>query len=235
MTSSSSMIPLVQDATWIVIPAYREGSRLGQVIDTVLTEWPNVVVVDDGSDDETGREALTRAVWVIRHPVNLGQGAALQTGVRFALERGARFLVTFDSDGQHQVGDIPALLAPLVRQEADFALGSRFLGRAPGIPLTRKLILKLAIAFTRVLSGLRLTDAHNGLRAMSARGAAALHLSMNRMEHASQLIDQIKESGLEFVEVPVTIEYSPQSLAKGQKSLSAVRLAARLLFERITR
>lgn len=224
-----------REATWIVVAAYREAARLGGVLDTVLSGWPHVVVVDDGSDDATSREVLARSAWLVRHAVNLGQGAALQTGIRFALDRGARYLVTFDADGQHQVDDIPALLAPLEEGRADFALGSRFLGRAPGIPLTRKLMLKLAIAFTRVLSGVNLTDAHNGLRAMTARGAGALHISMNRMEHASQIIDQIKESGLPFVEVPVTIRYSAQSLAKGQTTLSAVRLAARLLLERISR
>lgn len=224
-----------RDETWIVIAAYREGGRLGSVLDAVLGAWPLVVVVDDGSDDTTAADVLSRRAWLLRHAVNLGQGAALQTGIRFALERGARFVVTFDADGQHQVEDIPALLARLHEGSADFALGSRFLGSAPGIPLTRKLMLKLAITFTRLLSGLSLTDAHNGLRAMTARGARALHISMNRMEHASQIIDQIKESGLPFVEVPVTIRYSAQSLAKGQTTLSAVRLAARLILERITR
>lgn len=219
---------------WIVIPACNEAERIGRTLDELLPDWPNVVVVDDGSRDRTAAVVLARPTWLLRHAVNLGQGAALQTGLRFALDRGAGFVVTYDADGQHRPEDIEPLLAPLRAGQCDFALGSRFLGRAPGMPWTRKLLLKLAIVFTRVLSGVRLSDAHNGLRAMTRRGAASLRITLNRMEHASQIVEQIHASGLPMVEVPVTIRYTAESLAKGQHSADALRLAGKLLIEKVT-
>src|SRR6516165_5169777 len=85
---------------WIVVPAYNEGPRLGTTLAGLCAQWPNVVVVDDGSKDDTAAVAARHGVWLLRHVVNRGQGAALQTGVDFALARGAKVLVTFDSDGQ---------------------------------------------------------------------------------------------------------------------------------------
>ena len=116
---------------------------------------------------------LKRPVWLARHAVNLGQGAALQTGIAFALERHAEYIITFDADGQHCTSDLPVLIDRLTAAGADFALGSRFLGKAQGIPWSRKLMLRMAVLFTRVFSGVALTDAHNGLRAMTRRGARA--------------------------------------------------------------
>ena len=205
------------------------------MLDDLLKVVKNVVVVDDGSRDDTAGEVLKRPVWLARHAVNLGQGASLQTGIAFALERQAEIIITFDADGQHCTSDIPVLIEHLATHDADFALGSRFLGKAPGIPLSRKLMLRMAVLFTRVLSGVALTDAHNGLRAMTRRGAEKIHITMNRMEHASEIIDQIARSGLKYVEAPVTIRYTADSLAKGQKSSDALRLGIKLLLEKVIR
>jgi glycosyltransferase involved in cell wall biosynthesis len=221
------------DSVWVVIAAYNERQRIGRVLDGLLPCVRNVVVVDDGSRDETAEEAVKRPVWLVRHPVNLGQGASLQTGIAFALEQGAQYIVTFDADGQHSSDDIPALLAALTANSADYALGSRFLGDAHGIPPMRRVVLRLAVLFTRLLSGVLLTDAHNGIRAMTRRGAQRIRITMNRMEHASEIIDQIARSGLKYVEVPVHITYTQDSLAKGQKSSAAIRLALRLILEKV--
>jgi hypothetical protein len=123
----------------------------------------------------------------------------------------------------------------LSRASADFALGSRFLGKAQGIPRSRKLMLRMAVLFTRIFSGVALTDAHNGLRAMTRRGAEKLRITMNRMGHASEIIDQIARSGLKYVEAPVTIRYTVDSLAKGQKTSQALRLGIKLLLEKVIR
>jgi len=220
---------------WIVIAAYNEASRLGHVLDGLLPAWPNIVVVDDGSSDATNEVASRQPVWVLRHLTNLGQGAALQTGIDFALLQGAAQIVTFDADGQHDPGDIDRLLAPIVRGEADFVLGSRFLGRAPGIPRSRRMLLRAAVLFTRIFSHVRVTDAHNGLRALSRRGAQAIRITMNRMEHASEILDQIRASGLAYAERPVTVRYTGATMAKGQRSWAAFRLALRLIVERIVK
>jgi glycosyltransferase involved in cell wall biosynthesis len=221
------------DDFWVVIAAYNEEKRIGRVLDGLVPAAPNIVVVDDGSADGTASEALQRPVWLLRHAVNLGQGAAIQTGITFALKRGAGYVATFDADGQHDPADLPAMLAALSLQSADFALGSRFLGQAEGIPLLRKLMLRLAVLFTWVFSGVLLTDAHNGLRVFSRRGAARLHITLNRMEHASEIVEQIAASGLKFIEVPVHIVYTSESLAKGQRGSAAVKLALKLLMEKL--
>jgi len=189
--------------------------------------------VDDGSSDGTAAEALRRPIWVIQHPMNLGQGAALQSGICFALKQGAEYIVTFDADGQHNPGDIGRLVESLILHHADYALGSRFLGTAPGIPWTRWLLLRLAVVLTRVMSGISVTDTHNGIRAMTRRGAEQIRITLDGMEHASEILEQIAASGLRLVEVPVQIRYSAGSLAKGQKGSGAFRLAAKLLVERI--
>jgi glycosyltransferase involved in cell wall biosynthesis len=172
---------------------------------------------------------------VVRHPVNLGQGAALQTGLEFALCEGADVIVTFDADGQHRAADIAGLVDALAQHGADYALGSRFLGSAVNLPPARRLLLTAATWFTRITSGLSLTDTHNGLRAMTRRGASAIRLRQNRMAHGSEILNQIAASRLKYVEVPVTIEYSAYSLAKGQKLSDALSILVDLSTQRLHR
>ncbi len=220
---------------WVVVPAYNEAGRIGQVLEDLLRVAQSVVVVDDGSHDNTAQVAAQFPVWVLRHVVNLGQGAALQTGITFALRNHAAYIATFDADGQHVPTDLLTMYRVLAAGQADYVLGSRFLGRAEGIPLTRKILLKAAVVFTWLLSGIRVTDTHNGIRMMTRRGAERINITMNRMEHASEILDQIAASGLRFVEVPVTIRYSLESLAKGQRSTAAGRMALKILAEKVTR
>jgi polyprenyl-phospho-N-acetylgalactosaminyl synthase len=226
---------LVAPSTWVVIPAYNESVRIGKVVEDVLRFVQNVVVVDDGSIDDTRAAVLKTNACVVAHPVNLGQGAALQTGIDFALARGATAIVTFDADGQHEPEDIPRLINTMEVMGVDFVLGSRFLGRAEGIPWSRKLMLRAATLFTRVLSGVRVSDTHNGLRAMTRRGAERVHLRFNRMEHASEILDQIASSRLKYIEIPVRIRYTPETLAKGQSTAAAFGLGIRFLLNRVAR
>lgn len=206
-------------AAWVVIAAFNEARAIGNVIGDLVSQGYRVIVVDDGSADATAAIAASHGATVITHPFNLGQGAALQTGLEAALLNGAEFIVTFDADGQHRASDVKRLIATLIERRAHFALGSRFLD-APAInlPPLRHLLLLAAAIFTRLTSGLAVTDAHNGLRAMTRQGAQHIHLRQNRMAHASEILDQIADCGLPYVEVPVTIEYSQYSMAKGQKS-----------------
>ena len=219
----------------IVIAAYNESRMIGAVIAELRAAGYPVIVVDDGSPDGTASAARTAGAIVVRHPVNLGQGAALQTGIEFALEQGADTIVTFDADGQHRVADIPALYKALTKNQADFALGSRALGASLNAPLSRRILLKLATWVTRLSTRMRVTDTHNGLRAMTRRGAQALKLRQNRMAHASELLQQIADSGLRYVEVPVTIQYSAYSLAKGQSLGDALTILIDLIARRVHR
>jgi glycosyltransferase involved in cell wall biosynthesis len=224
------------DDVWVVVPAYNEAERLPATLSRLQPRFPRVVVVDDGSADATAQSAMNcPGIWVLRHAINLGQGAALQTGIDFALARGARFIATFDADGQHDVEDIPSLLEPLRQGRADVALGSRFLGSTIGMPWSRRLLLKAAVLFTRLFSRVRVTDAHNGLRAFSRRGAEQIRISLNGMAHASEIIDQIRRRRLRYCEVPVTIRYSEAVLNKGQSGWNSFRIVANLTLARIFR
>ena len=220
---------------WIVIAAYNEAAAIGDVVAGLIPEYPDVVVVDDGSEDNTARIARAAGATVVVHPVNLGQGAALQTGIVFALRNDAKSIVTFDADGQHRVEDISRLLEALERSGADVALGSRFLGTALDMPSSRRTLLKAATLFTRLTTGLALTDAHNGLRAFRRKAAEKIKLRQNRMAHASEILEQIAANRLSYVEVPVTIVYSAYSLAKGQKATNAITILADLLAGRLHR
>jgi glycosyltransferase involved in cell wall biosynthesis len=209
---------------FIVMPAYNEARVIGPIVRAVRARYPDVIVVDDGSTDETAREAQDAGALVARHVLNRGQGAALQTGITLALGRGADVVVTFDSDGQHRIEEIERLVEPVSTGRADVALGSRFQGAADRIPPLRRFVLRCATRFTRLVSGIEVTDAHNGLRAFSRHGAEAIEITLDRMAHASELIDQIGEKKLRVVEVPVTIHYTDYSLAKGQGAGGALRI-----------
>ena len=202
---------------WVVIAAYNEVGVIARVVGEVRRCGYTVLLIDDGSTDATAATAEKAGAVVIRHPVNLGQGAALQTGIEYALREGADVIVTFDADGQHRVADIDVLIDAMAKHNVDFVFGSRVLGGAINLPPTRRLLLKAATWFTRTTSGLSVTDTHNGLRAMTQRGAGAIRLRQNRMAHASEFLNQVSASRLKYIEVPVTIEYSAYSLAKGQK------------------
>jgi glycosyltransferase involved in cell wall biosynthesis len=206
---------------WVVIAAYNEASVIARVVGDVARRGYAVVVVDDGSVDGTADRATAVAA-VVRHPVNLGQGAALQTGIDFALARGAERIVTFDADGQHRMEDLPALVGAL--DDADIALGSRFLGGVEGATRGRRAMLRVATAVSNRLAGLPLTDAHCGLRAFRASIAPKLRITQDRMAHASELLDKIAASGARWVEVPVTIRYTDHSRAKGQGAIQGVRI-----------
>lgn len=225
MTRSSSNI-------WIIIAAYNEEKRLGETLRDVCPLYENVVVVDDGSTDGTAAVAQAYPVWLLQHVINRGQGAALQTGIDFALEKGGEVLVTFDADGQHRAVEIARLVEPIERGCCAVALGSRFLGKAVGLPWARWLVLKLGVLFTRITSRIHVTDTHNGLRALSRHAAQQIRIAQDRMAHASEILDQIRQHGLSFTEVPVTIHYSHASLEKGQSSWNAVKIVGQLLLGR---
>ncbi len=220
---------------WVIIAAYRESPVIAGIVSGVKAHGYRVVVVDDGSSDATGELARAAGAIVLRHPINLGQGAALQTGINFALSAGAAALVTFDADGQHRPGEIAGLVEALRDDGADFALGSRFLAADATVPPARRMLLKVATWFTRLTTGLRVTDTHNGLRAMTRRGARTIALRQNRMAHASEILHQIAKSGFKYVERPVTVEYTAYSRAKGQTLVDALFILSDLLARRLHR
>lgn len=218
---------------FIVVPAFNEGHRLSAVLDDLASTGHHVVVVDDGSRDQTVDVGKRHNCYVLRHTFNRGQGAALQTGMTFALREGADAIVNFDADGQHQTSDMPALLEPVLSGRVDVALGNRFLSERSNVPPARKVILQLGRVFTWLTSGLRVGDCHNGYRAFSRRGAAAIGMKQDRMAHASEIYDQIRNAGLTYEEVPVTIRYTAETLAKGQKLSNSLSVLFQYLYGKI--
>ena len=221
---------------WVVIAAFNEGAMIAEVIKGALVSFKNIVVVDDGSKDNTVQSALAAGATVLKHPVNLGQGAALQTGIDYALQSGANIIITFDADGQHRVQDAVLLAQAIADDEADIACGSRFLAiRSDTMPYSKKVTLKLAAWFTRLTSGVPVTDAHNGLRALSNLAASKIRITQNRMAHASEIISEIKRYQLRFKEYPVEIIYTDYSIAKGQRISNSINILIDLLFGRISK
>lgn len=214
------------DDTTIVIAAFTEGAKIHSVVSAVREIFPRVVVVDDGSLDDTFDQAQSAGATALRHSINRGQGAALQTGITWALDQNkAKYVVTFDADGQHLPSDALAMVQRLHENEdIDALLGSRFLGSTEKMPTSRRILLRLATIFSRMTTGLDLTDAHNGLRVFRAGTAARMRITMDRMAHASEILDELNRIGARVKEHPVRIIYTDYSLAKGQRTSAAGRV-----------
>ena len=237
----------------VLMPVFNEEGRLARTLDELRsgTEGASlsVFLVDDGSAppiDETAVRAAARGMRIVvaHHAVNLGQGAALETARRLALDpRWApndgpfEAFVTMDSDGQHRPSDVLAL-ADAIAAGADVALGDRFAGGSD-VPRSRRVLLALARAFERATSaggGLRLSDVQNGLRAFGPRAIAQMRIRQNRMAHATEISRSISrasaeraaDDALRVVEVPVSVRYTDESLAKGQRASGAVAIVVDL-------
>ncbi|QHO91475.1 glycosyl transferase [Actinomyces sp. 432] len=220
----------VTDA-WLVVPLYNEGQVVRGVIEEALRVFPLIVAVDDGSQDDSAAQAQAGGAVVVRHPLNLGQGAALQTGITYVLERtDGRYVVTFDADGQHSVQDAAAMVQAARQEDLAFVLGSRFLGNASPVGWLKRLVLKTAALAASRTTGMHLTDAHNGLRVIRRDAAAQLDLRQNRMAHASEIIRQLGAMRLPWREFPVHIAYTDYSRAKGQSLWNSVNILVDLLF-----
>jgi polyprenyl-phospho-N-acetylgalactosaminyl synthase len=225
-----------RSAVWVVVPAYNEGGAISDTLATLVELPYRVLVIDDGSIDDTWERARDAGVTVLRHACNLGQGATLQTGFTYALrQRDTGYVVSFDADGQHNAADIPRMLAPLMSGECDVTLASRFApgGVASDITTGKKLVLRLAVLLARATTGLPLTDTHNGLRAFTAAAARQITLSQNGMAHASEILSQIASRKLRFREVPATVRYTAYSRAKGQSLSNGLNILWDILMARI--
>lgn len=218
---------------FIIIPAYNEEKKIKNTIKSVKRLVDNVIVIDDGSSDDTSEKIKDMGCTVIKHNFNLGQGAALLTGFEYALKKNADIVVTYDADGQFKASEIPLLTQPIISGEVDVVLGSRFLGKTINMSFTRYLILKLGIIFTYLFSGIKLTDTHNGFRAFSKKSINTIKFYQDNMAYASEILDQIKRNNLRFKEVPVTVKYTNYTKKKGQKDINAMRIFFNLIVQKL--
>jgi len=216
----------MNENVFIVIPCYNETEVIADTVRS-LQKFPyKVVVVDDGSLTPVEQYLSGLHVYYIRHRINLGQGAALQTGMQFALEQGADAVIHFDADGQHNPNDIPVMLNALREKNVDVVLGSRFINPedTKEIPPVRKIILRIARLVNGIFTGLWLTDAHNGFRCLSRKALQSIYIKENRMAHATEILQLIKKKSLSYVEVPTHITYTQYSMKKGQSSLNSINI-----------
>lgn len=221
----------MQDDTWVVVPAFNEQATLAHVIQDLTRAFPRVVCVDDCSTDNSGDIALEAGAIVIRHPVNLGQGAALQTGIEYARKDPTlKYVVTFDADGQHRPEDATKMVQLLRQQDLDIVFGSRFLDSRTRVGFAKKVVLKIAARYTSVVTKVQLTDAHNGLRAFNRRVADRMDLKQNRMAHASEIVAMVGAEGFSYAECSTHLIYSDYSRAKGQSLLNSINILTDLFF-----
>ncbi|SDC74732.1 glycosyltransferase family 2 protein [Actinokineospora iranica] len=211
---------------WLVVPVYNEGAVIAEVARRAMQTFPNVVCVDDGSRDDSAAQIRTTGAHLVRHPVNLGQGAALQTGVEYArAQPGAQYFVTFDADGQHQVADVERMLKRIKSEDVDIVVGTRFRGGDTShIPWIKRVVLRTVVALSPRTKRLGLTDAHNGLRVFNRTVAEQMSISLNGMGHASEIVEMIDRHKWRVAEEPVTILYTEYSMAKGQSLINGVNI-----------
>jgi len=210
---------------WIVVPAFNEAGMIGEVIADLRSVFSNVVCVDDGSRDDTGEVALRAGAHLVRHPVNLGQGAAIQTGVEYARRQpGAQVFATFDADGQHRVKDLVTMIDRLGTGDVDVVIGTRFGQGVSRPPLLKRVVLQTATRLSPRGRKLGLTDTNNGLRVFNKTVADGLDITMNGMSHATEFIMLIAENRWRVAEEPVEVLYTDYSQSKGQPLLNGVNI-----------
>lgn len=216
--------PQAPDAV-LVIPLFNEGTVIAEVLAEAMQTFPHVVCVDDASTDDSARAARGAGAIVVQHPFNLGQGASLQTGIDYVLRASdAAYIVTFDADGQHRVVDALAMVERARERDLAIVFGSRFLDKRTKPGLLKKIVLKTAVWITNQQTGMRLSDAHNGLRVIRRDAAAGVHLSQNRMAHATEIVLQLGRTKLPWGEYPVHVLYTDYSRAKGQSLINSVNV-----------
>ncbi len=215
-----------------LIAAYNEEKTIGSVIDSIKPYCNRIIVVDDGSQDKTHKIANEHGAIVLQHAINLGQGAALQTGFDYIKKHPTYITITYDADGQFLARDIPKMVIPILKNKCQISLGSRFLGSAINLPFSRLIVLKLGIFFTWIFSGIKLTDTHNGFRAFRIDALEKIEIHQNRMAHASEILDQIASQKLSYIEIPVHVIYTNNR--KGQSNISSIRILKDLLLEKFS-
>ncbi|WP_246152794.1 glycosyltransferase family 2 protein [Aeromicrobium fastidiosum] len=208
-----------------MVPVYNEAPVIADVMRHALQTFPNIVCVDDGSSDASVEQIRTTSAKLVCHPVNLGQGAAIQTGVEFVRKQpGARFVATFDADGQHQVPDVERMIDRLRNEPIDIVVGTRFHGDVSHIPKLKRVVLRTAVKLSLRGRRLGLTDSHNGLRAFNRLVADQMDITSSGMGHAPEIVEMIDKNKWRVVEEHVDIAYTEYSMAKGQSLLNGVNI-----------
>ncbi len=216
---------------YIVIAAYNEEKNIDNVLKYLSNLNYSIIVIDDGSEDKTSKIVKKYSVILLKHIINRGQGASLVTGTKYAYNKGADIVVHFDADGQHLTSEIARVIEPIINKKVDIVLGSKFLQKNK-VPFIKKyFIIKPAIIFNNLITGIKLTDVHNGFRALSRKAMSLIDIKQDGMAHASEIISEIKKNKLKYKEVPVTIIYNKF----GQGLIGGLKILKDLIFNSLTK
>lgn len=214
---------------YVIIPAHNEAKKIGAVLDELIKTRLPIIVIDDGSKDQTFQEALKRNVTVLKHKINLGKGAALTTGCEAAFSSGAEAIIMMDSDGQHMVSDLPKFIIALESKEYDIIFGSRNLNF--GIPLVRFLGNKLSSVFVSLLFGIYISDLICGYRAFTKDAYKRIKWQSRGYGVETEMVIRTSKAGLKYCEVPVQTVYYDKF--KGVTVLDALKILFYVLKWRI--
>jgi len=219
---------------FVIVPVFNESKVLEKIVQNLLACNYKIIVVDDGSTDNVKEIMKNYPVIFLCHRLNIGQGAALQTGMNAAKILDADIVVHFDADGQHDADEIKKLIEPLLQNKCDIVFGSRFLKdeNVRSVPFIKKIILQTGRYINWIFYGILLSDAHNGFRAMNRKALEKIVITQNRMAHASEILQLVKKNKLRFQEVPVTIHYTKYSQQKGQSIFNSVNIIFDLIFKK---
>ncbi len=218
---------------WFILAAYNEEKQISNTIKGLKKQgYSNIIVIDDGSVDNTYYKAKKQGIVVLQHKINRGQGAALRSGTEYALKHNAKYIIHFDADGQHRIEDISAMMQPILKHEVEITLGSRFLdkNKKTKMPLKRTLYIKGGLIFTKIMTGLKLTDTHNGFRVMTAKIAKELKITQDDMEHASEILELIARKKIKYKEVAIIVKYNDEIM---QNSTNSFRKGIKIILKTI--
>jgi glycosyltransferase involved in cell wall biosynthesis len=220
----------MNEDVWIIIPAYNEGKRIGTVIDKTKEYVQNIVVVDDGSKDNTIEVAKEKGVFVLEHLLNMGKGTALKTGCEFVLEKGAKVIIAVDADGQHDPAEIPNFINT-IKEENDIVFGYRKMTKEmPGV-------LKFGNWFIgkmmSLLFKIDLKDTQCGYRAFTADAYKKIAWEAQNYDVESEMIVKVGKKKLKYKEIPIQTIYS--DIYKGTTVMDGIKIVLKLIWWKITR
>ena len=219
----------------VIVPAFNEQGRLGQVLDDLHKYgYRNILVVNDGSQDDTGNIARQKKVLVATHVVNRGLGAAIATGLAHARETLPDVAVTFDADGQHKASELKKLIGPIEDGKADVVIGSRIKGGAGKIPKRRLLPILFSNIGTFLLYGIYFSDTTSGLRAFNRKAIELIRIKSQRMEFSNEFFKEFVRNKLRVVDVPIAPIYTKYSMIgskQGSEFSSSLKLGFKLMVD----
>ena len=219
---------------YLVVPAFNEEKTVSQIIEGIAEKGYKVILVNDGSKDKTlefaieSKRKYPNQIFVVSHVINRGLGAALKTGMVLALEKGAKYIVTFDADGQHEIEDIPKVCKPLVDGEADVVIGAR---PFEDMPLSKSFANYIMNALTLIFYGRKVKDSQSGLRAFTAHAADVINIVSRGYGVSSEFIKEISDKNLRLVEVTITTIYTPETQNKGTDAIVGLRILTKMVID----